>query len=405
MRQLALLLFCLFLAAPASANGKAWEGIYEGQIGTLPVLVLLAHPDGIGDEGRYAYRLKPYDLGLVLDAEGEILRFTETQKLGATKDDLKGSDKRFITGGWSLRIAADTAEGEWRDAAGKRRLPIKLKKVSGNEPARDSHAVVVAYHQRWAEQVSFKAAEAKQSFAQIRIGMAQGASFGISFPRLLTHPDVARLPKINAMLENEHRTAIAEARHCAEYLPRQKPEEMGKASAPRAETQFEVTFAAPNLLSLTESGSVFCGGAHPNNSISARNYDLAAVTPLFHRSDSEATALTADRLGRILDLATSEKRVAFNRFWWDRWMAAARKTLEKKTDDDVADCTDGSLNGEPMAERSAAFHFQPNGLAIRRTDYPHAMSVCLEQRFNPLLVPWNDLRPWLKPGQTLLKLL
>lgn len=402
--RFALFLLCLFFAAPASAKGRAWEGIYEGQIGTLPVLVLLAHPEGLGDEGRYSYRLKPFDLGLVLEAEGATLRFAESLKLGAAKDDLESGDKRFVTGRWSLKVAANNAEGEWRDAAGKRTLPIKLKKIPGKGSIEDSYAVVKAYHRLWAEHVTFKATVAKRSFADIRIGMAQDASFGISFPRLLMHPDAARLPKINAMLESEHRAVIAEARHCAEYLPRQKPEEMSKASASQAETQFEVTFAAPNLLSLTESGSVFCGGAHPNNTISARNYDLAALTPLFQRNDSEATALTADALGRILDLASPEKLVAFNRFWWDRWMASAKKMLEKKTDDDVTDCTDGSLNGQPIAERYAAFHFQRDGLAIRRTDYPHAMSVCLEQRFNPLLVPWTDLRPWLKPGQTLLQL-
>jgi hypothetical protein len=404
MTRLALFLLCLFAAAPAAANGKDWEGIYEGQIGTLPVLVLLAHPDGIGDEGRYAYRLKPYDLGLVLDGEGTTLRFVETLKLGATKDELQGRDKRFITGRWSLTIKSSAAQGEWRDATGKRTLPIKLTRVSAKEPAKDSHAVVVAYHQRWAEQVSFKAAEARQVFGQTRIGMAKDASFGINFPRLLSHPDAAQLPKINALLEGEHRLAIANVRQCSEYLPRQFPERMAKATVPEEVANFEVTYAAPGLLSLTESGSIFCGGAHPNNYILAKNYDLNEPRPLFKNDDADASAMAENALGRIFDLATAEKRVAFTRFWWDRWMASAKKTLEKKTDDDVEDCIEGSLNDRPMAERDAAFHFQPDGIAIRRTDYPHAMSVCLEQRFNPLRIPWSDLRPWLKPGQTLLKL-
>ena len=43
------------------------------------------------------------------------------------------------------------------------------------------------------------------------------------------------------------------------------------------------------------------------------------------------------------------------------------------------------------------------GLAIRVTGFPHAIQICENgQSFNPTIIPYAALKPFLKPRQTLL---
>jgi hypothetical protein len=60
------------------------------------------------------------------------------------------------------------------------------------------------------------------------------------------------------------------------------------------------------------------------------------------------------------------------------------------------------MNDQPTGEKEFSLAFDPKGLAVQRTDFPHAASNCLFQDFNPTIIPWADLKPWLKPDQTLL---
>jgi Deacetylase PdaC len=229
--------------------------------------------------------------------------------------------------------------------------------------------------------------------------MAKDVIFSLAYPRLLSHPDAALMVKINTLLENEHRAAVASARQCQEYLPGQRLDEIKTGKATEAENKFEVVYVNPQLLSMTESGSIFCGGAHPSNFTRSMNFDLTTVERLFERetNDSASSPLSEKNLGRIFKLNTQKDRENFNSFWWSLWLQAAAKA----TKDDPY-CEDGSMNDRPMAERSADFHFTPKGLAVRRTNYGHAMSVCLFQNYNPLTIPWADLKHWLKRDQNLL---
>ena len=53
-------------------------------------------------------------------------------------------------------------------------------------------------------------------------------------------------------------------------------------------------------------------------------------------------------------------------------------------------------------EKEFSLSFDKKGLAVQRTDYPSAAANCLFQDFNPTIIPWAELKPWIKPGQTLL---
>jgi hypothetical protein len=395
MRLFLIILTCLMPAAAMAAQ-KAWEGLYQGTIGTAKVTVLLSHEDGIGEDSRYSYTGRPYDLGLILLSDKDELVFTESRKLGAPAQDLQGKGKALITGQWRLKRNATEMTGTWNDPSGKKTLPITLTLMS--KPARDKEkfAIGEAYHALWAKDLHFSSVDSQKSFGPLRVAMVKDNVFGLAFPRVQKHPDGEKLDKINAMLEAEHRLAVASARQCQEYRPRQEPDAIKHGKAPSAENEFKVVYANPGLLSITETGSVFCGGAHPSNYTRSMNFDLVEVQRMFGREtdDVSSSPLAEKHLGRIFRLATTKDRENFNSFWWGLWMASAAKA---KSDD--PDCEAGFMNDRPMAERSADFHFTPKGLAVQRTDYAHAMSVCLFQDYNPLVIPWKELKTWLKEGQ------
>jgi hypothetical protein len=262
MRILSVLLVYLF-SLPVLAKERLWEGLYQGTIGTAKVTVLLSHNEGLGEDSRYSYAGKPYDLGLTLEQERSALVFIESRKLGASTDDLIGKGKSLITGRWRLRLNATAITGTWNDPSGKKTLPIALALVSKPTTEKQKIWIGEAYNIFWSKDLRFVPTKDQKKFGAITIGMSKDALFNLAYPRLVHYPDAERMAKINALLETEHRIAVASARQCQEYLPRQRPGDIKSGKVEAAENVFQVVYANPHLLSLIESGSIFCGGAHP----------------------------------------------------------------------------------------------------------------------------------------------
>jgi hypothetical protein len=385
----------LVLPTGGFAADKPWEGVFEGTVGTARVQVLLGHPDGNGEDSRYSYAGKPFDLGLVLENEGPRLQFLESTLVGAQSDDLKGKGARLISGRWDIAVSKDGASGTWADRDGKKTLPVTLTRVT-----KASGRTSDAYGEVWARQVAFAPPQPGKPFNGVSVSMVKDRIFAVSFPRLTSHPDPARMERINAMLEAEHRKAVASWRDCLSYVSRQKSGEGADRKNISSEITLQVTYATPRLLSLSEAGSIFCGGAHPNNFIRSINFDLVAAERIGPGNDGAEGVdpiLSATQLGRIFDLSSKPKITAFNTFWWNRWLANARRKV--KADDG---CLERFETEKPDADSTADFRFEPRGLAVTHTDYPHAMSVCIVMDYNPHVIPWAQLKPFLKPGQRLL---
>jgi len=389
------LIIALLLPGTLHAADKPWEGVFEGTLGTARVQVLLGHPDGNGEDSRYSYAGKPFDLGLLLEQEGPRLRFVESTMVGAQPDDLKGKGARLISGRWDIAVSKDGASGTWTDRDGKKTLPVTLTRVT-----KASGRASEIYGQVWARQVAFAPTLAGKSFSGVSVGMAKDRVFAVSFPRLTSHPDPTQMGRINAMLEAEHRKAVASWRECLSYLPRQRPGETPERKDIASEINLQVTYATPTLMSLSEAGSIMCGGAYPNNFIRSSTFDLVAaerIGPSSEAVEGVDPILSASQLGRIFDLSTKARLTAFNTFWWNRWLANAKRKV--KADDE---CLDRFETEKPGADSRADFRFEKRGLAVTHTDYPHAMSVCIVTEYNPYLIPWAQLKPYLKPGQKLL---
>lgn len=394
MRILRTFLALLLLASPAFAVD--WEGSYEGTLGKAKIIVQLVEPlDDMEGEtkretSRYSYVPKARDLNLFLTKQGATLAFEETTQ---QPWEFNAPDtKKIITGRWNLTYRDGKATGTWLSPDGKKKLPITLTMVpelDREEVDPDLNILNETYNGLWLKSVGFSAAGQAKRFGDVEVAMVKDSAFGIEFPMLTAHPDAAQMERGNAMLLKQHRATVSGYRDCKNGVPLEWEPENGEP-----EMAYEIDYASPTVLSFTESGSVFCGGAHPNNYSTPMTYDLAGLVQMGGRYNLD---LSPEGFGRVLKLANREERIAFERFALGLWQAAETKDTAME-----GACKTGFIEDAPDGEKMFSLSFTPRGLAVLRTDYPHVASVCLSTDFNPTIIPWSDLKPWLKPGQTLL---
>jgi hypothetical protein len=167
-------------------------------------------------------------------------------------------------------------------------------------------------------------------------------------------------------------------------------------------------YATDHLLTVTESHSVFCGGAHPSIVMRTYTFDLsdgAQLTSLgFQEGDDD---LGSKGLGRVLDIADPAKRAKFSALWMGMMraaIAADRKASSgaKPSDDDCGKVVEDTIAEKSMSVGTAVYP-TPKGLAVRVTDLPTYAAICEDQDpYNPIVISYSALKPFLKPGQKLL---
>lgn len=397
MKRFAVLVLLMLSAVLLPGRGFAadWEGIYQGTLGKAKVIVQLVEPlDDMEGEtkretSRYSYVPKVRDLNLVLTKNGKTLAFDETPQQFY---EFNGEDaQKVITGKWSITADGKTAKGTWASPDGKKKLPIALTRVPDlpeEEADPDLNIWSATYNDLWLKSVTFSDAGLAKSFGPIEVRWLKDSAYGITYPMLGAFPDAAGKEAANALLMKAIRKSLGDYRDCKNGVPLDwEPEN-------EVEMSFEINYASPTLLSFTESGSVFCGGAHPSNYATPSTYDLTVPARI---GGTENLDLSPEGFGRILKLANKDERIAFEKFALGRWKAGADADKEMGPD-----CATGWIEDAPDGAKNFSLFFTDKGLAVFRTDYPHVASVCLGTDFNPTIIPWTELRPWLKGGQTLL---
>ena len=387
----------VLLLAALPAHAADWEGVYQGTLGKAKIIVELVEPlDDMEGEtkretSRYSYLPKVRDLNLMLTEKGATLAFDETALLAyefATDEDKK------ITGHWRLTPSGDGAKGTWTSPDGAKKLPIVLARVpdlAESDHNRDLNIWSDTYNAQWLKSVSFADAGEAKRFGDIEVRFVKDSAFGIAYPVLGAFPDAARKEKANALLLAAHRASVAQYRDCKNGVPASWAAD---STENEPEFAYEISYATATLLSFTESGSVFCGGAHPANYLTPITYDLTAPAQM---GGKYLLDLSPEGFGRVLKLASEDERIAFERFAIGRWKAAAAKDQAM-----AEECNGMWMEEAPEGERDFKLSFTTQGLAVTRTDFPHVASSCLFTDFNPTIITWSDLKPWLRDGQKLL---
>jgi hypothetical protein len=254
----------------------------------------------------------------------------------------------------------------------------------------DFNQLSVTYNDLWFASEKIAGRKKPVRFGEIALAFEQDSSFNLPMPVFTAFPDKAGMAKANGLLRQYYKGSLIANRDCVNGLNSEPP----RPYVP--EYNFEVVYASSKLLTLSEGGSVFCGGAHPNNYVTYLTFDLVNGQQIGGRYQLD---LSPTGFGEILKLANTQERIAFETFALARWNAVAKASGVAEDDFCVGE---GFMAEQAPGEKDFSLSFNKKGLAVQRTDYPSAAANCLFQDFNPAIIPWADLKPWLKPGQKLL---
>lgn len=292
----------LMAALPLPLRAAPVE-VYQGTLGTQEVVLELGASPGKDEprQGRYFYRRHGVDIPLRGDpgSLAEALPLREipdndiTHSFDLVFEDPATQQPRRV---WKGQLAGDTYAGTWRDARCHRTLPFTLKRVARYDPERvrpeGVEAVTTAIVQGTGSGVSGEVPISRTTtpydFLRVDVALQPGpekvsGSVGyrmvsdprthIAYPRLTRHPDPRMLAQANRQLEQRHWAMNLAALACMSTLYTERGPSAGTLGN-YEEERITVDYLSPAMMSVVESGSLFCGGAHPHNHFDPYTLDL-----------------------------------------------------------------------------------------------------------------------------------
>ncbi|MBV8249692.1 MAG: hypothetical protein JO200_14700 [Comamonas sp.] len=393
------------LAFSVSASGLALAApvdVYRGTLGGSEVVMELGKPQADGShEGRYFYPRYGVDIPLKgpLNALAEAQPLTPelTEKLGVGEPLFTDAEQRAVV--WNMQQQGDgSLSGEWVDGIHGKKLPLKLKRIAHYDPEalepKGVEAVTRAIVQGTGSGISQDVAISEKTapYDYLRMSLqplGQGKEVVLApnlawrpvrdartqfwYPRLTRHPDAKILAQTNAVLEQRHWAMSLDALACKSsiYL------NLGPAAGSLGnynDEQIKVSYLSTALMSVVESGSTDCGGAHPNNHFNPFVLDL--------------------RKGGYMDFRRLFKGSKYGENGFEYADALMKKIAKVAARQDAHEgetggCTDYLAEFMvPMIETPAAVSFVVSGIG-------HAMGACLG---SGVTIAFKDFRPYIKPG-------
>jgi hypothetical protein len=304
MPSLGLALAALAAAAPAAP--ARLPGLWEGQVGTLPVRACFGREEW-GDFGGYYYRSQLKHIALE-PVDGDPATFAETYSSGKPRWHIEEATAAELRGRWT---------------SGGRSLPIRLHRAAGTPAAITCDDI--AFH--------------RPRLAGIRTAASRAAKDGVSYTRLVLDPR----GRFDASVETFGLDRASPAvRRLNEVL--RKPLDGNPAEwfdcvrEPLERSAFEGSFhltLAPALitqrwLSIVQQYDLFCGGAYPDAGQFYRTFDLQSGREIDLRDWFNARAVKREGSGEEMKTLQPE----FRRFLLSGWRPESADCDEVVRDDE-----------------------------------------------------------------------
>jgi hypothetical protein len=380
--------------------------VYQGTLEGAGRVVMELQPaeDPKNYTGRYFYPGQGIDIPLSGPADALI----EPTALSEMNDDERSkygdSSAAFNSPAaiWQGRIDAKRFYGEWTDERSGRKRSFDLKRIASYDPDVVKPGAVEAVSEIIAGGIGSSVGgdvliDIKQTpyeFLKLeKQSVPSGKIFGagatgyqmwrdprtkLEYPRLSRHPDPKVLSQINRLLEQRHWQMNLAALECAAT----RYTDTGPAAGTLAyydEEMITVQFLSASLMSISESGSTYCSGAHPNN-----HYELATFDLIRGEYLDWNRIMHGYVPGEYGYAEESEKLIAF--------MEKARSKQKYLTMTTPKEIENSCVDVFP--EYLALSFTAPNILSFNVSGIGHAMGVCLGPQIE---VPFKDLKPLLKP--------
>lgn len=267
--------------------------------------------------------------------------------------------------------------------------------VSDTEPAEDPEDGII----RLSDEINFKqvpyetlkfAGHAQPFGPEIGNGvvayrMWRDPRTKFAWPRLSRYPNRTIMARINRLLEQRHWQLSRDALDCVATRYTSDGPAAGTLGG-FDEEKVQVTWLSTALMGITDSGSIFCGGAHPDN-----HYDFYTLDLLHGRYLDWNLIIDARQHNKD---GTWEASPALERFIRtlsaQRQNRAANKNKGKEENDDVS-CLDASI----LVGYLDFALYAPDTFSFTVSDVPHVMGACLGPQLD---VKLNALSPILRPG-------
>lgn len=347
------------LAMVGTAHAEA-GGVYTGTLGPSAVVVQF-YTDQQGFVGRYFYRARGVDIGLVHRSGG---RFVECALQGGGDTPQPCSKP---TGYWTLAFSGDSATGTWRKTPQAPPLEIKLMLTVTRQS--DASVLAQAYARLRAEGPAEPAGEQSvSSDGGVAWQFLREKRSGARIPQLTKAPDAAAMQAINKSLDETFRLDIDQALSA-------KPE--GEYAC-----NYKVPFANQRLFVVEEECAGFSpGAAHPSGSWNSTTYDLATGKPV----DWSGVLRYPDDIAEPLDYAHGDDIVSL----------ALRRA---EHDDDCFGaafqqlCTDNGCSNGGDWKGVLILSPHKHGLFAAFDVYPEVARSC---RGQGVTFRWDEVRPLL----------
>lgn len=394
----------LLLLILASGASLADPVTYAGKLGNGDIVVEFTDEPGKADQpiaGRYFYRSKGVDIPLQAKAsKGGRIELAEEGECDDTRCAEAG--KAPISAEWSLSVAdgGKTLKGNWK---GKKTFDVELSRIGSRAKVGDypdtPYGLFAASEELFLyNETPITMETSPYDFMRLDVAETEGKTEGwpgasfryvsdprtkFPMPRIVALSEGVSVDAANAFLKNRHWQASRSALSCV-ALQYAGFHEDGAIMGPGGgdlggydETSAEVTALTDNLISWRESGSIYCGGAHPENYSNSYTLDVAGGAPL----------VLADMIAGTVDGKAGPDLVAFVK-------AKRTRPTEQSEIDFETECGMEDLIGEYLAAR-----VQRDGDALSLVfgleQMPHAIVACGQDAL--LTLPVAEARPFLTP--------
>lgn len=355
--------------------------------------------------GRYFYPKHGVDIPL-RGAEKTLYEPRLYQDLAQAKlDPETDTAQATAAASWQGTRDADGYRGQWTDIRTGKTRRFTLRRVADYDPDKLAPGSVQAV----TDAISGGMGSAIDSQADINVASAPyetlklagyarpvGQDIGtaavayrlwvdprtkFAYPRLSRHPDPQIITRINHLLEQRHWQKSLAALQCMASAYTNGNPAAGTLGSYDDEV-IQVDWLSKALMTVTEAGSLYCGGAHPDNHFEPYTFDLLRGEYLDWNRIFPAYVPGqygfADESPTLIKLMNQAR---------ERLPAEVRPA---RTDDDsLQGCSD--FWPDYLALGVAA----PGEISLSISGIGHALGVCLGTHAT---VPFNDLTPYLEPG-------
>ena len=400
-----------------------------GKLGSREIVVELTQPQDGAVAGRFAFMDTGGDIPLVpVSSDGKTWLLNEEAPCGEDDCGLDENGKLVaapIAAVWQLTYDPETyiATGIRQSVGSKaKEQALELATIAWRPLGESEEATAFSLHDRSAQYafmmdwpLDWSTAPYEMTLMDVPLKFGPETGLGgavyhevvdprtlFAFPRILSFADGSSVEPANAILADRHARMNLAAFDClafrfGSYGMGSNWGDFGGHLGDYDQELVELSYASPRLVSWSQSGSLFCMGAHPYNHADSFTYDVATGKPLDLRQ--VFSAWVPREWGAAPD-EVADTDLAFENpdaYHWGpspELIAYVRDNLPPEYAAADSEMDDDCYSAGSLADQ-LDIRFGPGPSAIfTASGYPHIMSFC---NSDLLTVPLAELGRFLAP--------